>query len=92
MPRSPRNPTSPPAAPTGGLSGDQVARWADLIADGRGDLSDDLSSEDRQRLLAAVRQRLRDRLVRLIARAIAWRLHTPGRPGTEEPTDARTSV
>lgn len=88
MPRSQRNPTSPPAAPTGGLSDDQVARWADLIADGRGDLPDDLSPEDRQRLLAAVRQRLRDRLVRLIARAIAWRLRRQGRPDAEDPTDA----
>lgn len=88
MPRSPRNRTSPPAPPTGGLSDDQVARWADLIAAGRGDLSDDLSPEDRQRLMAAVRQRLRDRLVRLIAQAIAWRLHRQGRPDAEDPTDA----
>jgi hypothetical protein len=52
-----------------------VARWADLIADGRGDLPDGLADVDRERLLAAVRQRLRERLVHLIARAIAARLH-----------------
>jgi hypothetical protein len=74
------------------VSDDQVARWADLIADGRGDLPDDLSPGERQRLLAAVRQRLRGRLVRLVARAVAWRLHQQGRPDKEKPTDARTQV
>jgi hypothetical protein len=92
MSRSPRKGTRPPAASTGGLSDDQVARWADLIADGRGDLPGDLSPGDRPRLLAAVRQRLRDRLVRLVARAIAERLHRQGGHGKKDSTDARTNV
>ena len=83
MPRLSRTRTSPPAAPAAGLSGDQAARLADLVADGRGEVPEGLPPADRERLLAAVRRRLRDRLVRLIARAVAWRLHrqATARPG-----------
>jgi hypothetical protein len=81
-------PTAPAASALTGLSDDQVARWADLIADGRDGFPDGLPSPDHERLLAAVRQRLRRRLVALIARAIAERLHRLARLGTEDPTDA----
>jgi hypothetical protein len=74
-----------PAPPPGlhGLTDDQVSRWADLIADGRDDLPDGLPAQDRERLAEAVRRRLRDRMLRLIARAIAARLRRDGRPGGE---------
>lgn len=62
------------------LTDDQVARWAHRIAEGRDGFPVTLSPGDRQRLLTAVRKRLRDRLFRLIARAIAWQLHRTRQP------------
>ena len=59
----------------GSLTDDQVDRWADLIADGKHDFPADVSPVDRNRLADVVRERLRRRLVQLIARAIAARLH-----------------
>ena len=56
---------------TTGLTAVQIDRWANMIADGRCDLPDDLAAGDRDRMVIAVRQRLRDRLLQLIARAIA---------------------
>jgi hypothetical protein len=82
MPRRPPRTSPAPAAP--GLGADQVARWADLIAEGRDAFPEGLPAPDHERLLAAVRRRLRDRLVRLIARAIAARLYRRARPGTED--------
>jgi hypothetical protein len=49
----------------------QLQRWAELIADGREQFPTSLPPPDRDRLLAAVRRRRRDRLVQHIARAIA---------------------
>jgi hypothetical protein len=72
-----------PPADLRGLTDDQVSRWADLIADGRDDLPDGLPPHDHERLAEAVRRRLRDRMLRLIARAIAARLRRDGRPGGE---------
>jgi len=72
------------------LTDDQVGRWADLIADSRDGFPDNLPPPDRERLLAAVRVRLRGRLVRHIARAIAARLRRPARLDTENSTDARS--
>src|SRR2546423_12142974 len=85
-------PPAPPAPAITGLTGDQVDRWADLIADGRDGFPDGLPAPDHERLLAAVRQRLRGRLVRLIARAIAARLRPGARPDTEAPTPASAQV
>ena len=91
MPRStPKTDRAPAGA--AGLSGEQIDRLADLIAEGRAELPDDLPGPDLRRLTAAVRRRLRDRLVRLIARAVACRLHGQGRPGKEDDDDARTQV
>jgi hypothetical protein len=52
----------------------QIDRWADLIAEGRGEIPSDLAPTYRDRLVLAARRRLRDRLVQHIARAIAARL------------------
>jgi hypothetical protein len=45
-----------------------------MIADGRCEFPDDVHLADRERLAREVRRRLRERLVRLIARAIAHHL------------------
>ena len=65
--------SSPPAEAR--LSDEQLRRWAALIADGRGEFPADMQPPDRDRLLGEVRQQLRVRLVHLIARAVAQKLH-----------------
>jgi len=60
------------------LTAEQVARWADRIAEGRDEFPAEVVGTDRDALVAAVRFRLRRRMVKLIARAIADRLRTPG--------------
>ncbi len=67
--------TPAPAAISEALSADQIDCWAELIAAGRDEVPAHLAIADRERLKAAVRHRLRDRLVRLVARAIAMNLH-----------------
>lgn len=57
------------------LTGIQVARWAELIADGRDEFPTSLSQPAHERLLREVRRRLRARLVQFVARAIAAQLH-----------------
>jgi hypothetical protein len=54
--------------------------WAELIADGRDQFPAGLPPPDRDRLLAEVRRRRRERLVRHIARAIALDLRGAARP------------
>ena len=66
------------------LSTEQVARWADRIADGRDEFPVDLPEPDRSVLADAVRRCLRDRLLRLVARAIAERLARPDTAVTED--------
>jgi hypothetical protein len=96
MPRKSRSrprlaPTQAPSAavaPPSTLTDKQLDRWADLIADGRGTLPDDLPSPERARLLAAVRQRLRGRMLQLVARAVAARLRAATPADPEVPTDA----
>ena len=66
------------------LAHDQIARWADRIADGRDEFPTDLAEPDRSALAEAVRLRLLDRLVRLVARAIAARLARRDAPDTQE--------
>src|SRR5262245_4635918 len=65
------HPETPPL--TGRITPGQIARWADVIADGRDGFPPDLPGPDRDALAAAVRERLRARLVGFIARAIAGR-------------------
>jgi hypothetical protein len=65
------------------LDHDQLDRWAQLIADGRGEFPTGLAPLHHGHLLAAVRQRLRDRMVRHIARAIAARLRDDAGPRSE---------
>jgi hypothetical protein len=89
MPRLPPTRKDLPHSPEpSALTADQVDRCADLIADGRGEFPDGLPPTDRARLLAAVRPRLRGRLFRLIARAIAGRLRRPAVPDAEVNADA----
>jgi hypothetical protein len=57
--------------PPNGLTPEQIRRWAALVADGTSEFPGDLAPADRDRLLAETRRLLRERLVRLIARAIA---------------------
>ena len=72
------------------LTDAQINRWADLIAEERDGFPDNVSLEDRERLTTAVRERLRRRLVHLIARAIAARLHHQHQK--EDQPHARTQV
>lgn len=63
-------------APTGApLTEAQLRRWARLIADEGSPFPQDLPVEDCRRLAIEVRQRLRERLLGLIARAIARDIH-----------------
>ncbi|MEJ7636879.1 MAG: hypothetical protein WKF75_02535 [Singulisphaera sp.] len=71
QPGTPPQPQASPSIPRPVLTATQVDGWAELIADGRDAFPDDLPPHDEARLRDAVRRRLRDRLVTLIARAIA---------------------
>jgi hypothetical protein len=82
QPRSRPAPRDP--EPATGLTTDQIARWADRIADGRDEFPTDLPEPDRSTLAEAVRVRLRDRLIRLVARAIAGRLAGANAPDARE--------
>jgi hypothetical protein len=96
MPRRPPPPTSPrlnsqtppPGSAETCLTPEQVNRWADVIAEGRDVFPEGLPSPRRERLLAAVRERLRNRLVRFIARAVAARLRPRALADKENPTHA----
>ncbi len=66
-----------PAPVASTLTPDQIARWAERIADGRDEFPADVADPDRSALADAVRSRLRDRLIRHVARAIAGRLARP---------------
>lgn len=81
-PRRPPAPREP--EPANGLTPDQIARWADRIADGRDEFPAALADPDRAALADAVRGRRRDRLVRLVARAVAGRLARADAPDTVE--------
>jgi hypothetical protein len=68
---------------SGTLKQDQIQRWAELIADGRGEFPTELPPTDQNRLAAEVRTLLRNRLVRLIARAVATQIHSEAGNKTE---------
>jgi len=70
--------------PAADLTSEQIARWAERIADGRDEFPADLGEPDRSVLADAVRVRLRDRLVRHVARAIAGRLARVDAPDAQE--------
>lgn len=53
------------------LSTDPIERLADLIAQGRADLPEDLEELDRERLVVAVRRQLRNRMRLHICQALA---------------------
>ena len=53
------------------LSNDQIERLAEMIADGRSAMPMELQPADLERVEEATRRRLRDRLVRIIVRALA---------------------
>src|SRR5580765_3871277 len=98
MPRRIRQWTSPAPTPlpaalataTCFLTDAQISRWADLIADGRDSIPNDLPAAEREQLVNAVRRQLRGRFVQLVARAIATRLHGHARDG--DSNNARTKV
>ena len=58
-----------------GLTPEQLGRLAQLVADGRSEFPMELEQVDRDRLVVEVRHRLRKRLFRLIARALASQWH-----------------
>jgi hypothetical protein len=67
-----------------GLTDEQINRLAEMIADGRCDFPQELSPADAQRLGLQVSGRLRNRLIHLIARAIAD--HLAGTSGSRRET------
>jgi hypothetical protein len=67
--------SSPQPPPELALTDEQVERWAVLIANGHDQFPTEVAQPDRDRLLAAVRRRRRDRLVQHIAGLIALDLH-----------------
>lgn len=75
-------PTRPTPKPTN-LTDDHVVRWAELIADGRHSFPTGLSMVDRERMLVAVRQRLRRRFFLYIAKALAAWIHHGQKPSTD---------
>ena len=64
---------SPPTATTifGPLTSEQTQRWAESIAKCEDEFPQNLPPSDRERLVKEVRNLLRERLITLIARAIA---------------------
>lgn len=79
-----RRPVSDGSWPPSGLAPEQIDRWADRIAGGGDAFPADLADPDRTQLAEAVRRRLRDRLVRLVAGAVAWDLARPASKLKEE--------
>ena len=71
------------------ISGDQLGRWAELIAEGRAEFPADLLLPDHGRLEGIVRRRLRDRLVRWIARGVAARIRATGALLKENPDERK---
>jgi hypothetical protein len=63
----------------GPLTPQQLARLAELVADGRAALPPGLPAEQLPELIRDVQRRRRDRLLQFIARAIARDLHRAGR-------------
>jgi hypothetical protein len=59
---------------------ERLRRWAELIAVGEAPLPADLPTEDLRIVLAETARLRRDRLVRLVARAIAQDLEGDGGP------------
>jgi hypothetical protein len=72
-------PDSVLAPPASRLTTDPVQRWAAVIVDGHDQFPIELPPPDRDRFLAAVRRRRRDRLVQHIAHAIALALRGAAR-------------
>jgi hypothetical protein len=60
-----------PASLVPALTDTQIDHWAELIAEGRDRFPVTIAPLDCERLIAAVRQRLRDRLIQHIARVVA---------------------
>jgi hypothetical protein len=59
----------------GGLTSEQLARWAQLVADGQEAFPDEHSSLQRQQMLEQVRTRRRARLVNYICQQVARDIH-----------------
>ncbi|WP_149111520.1 hypothetical protein [Limnoglobus roseus] len=74
------------------MTDEQLARWADRIADGRDAFPADPADADRTRLADAVRRRLRDRFIHHVARAIAARVARAVTPTEKSSHHAPTQV
>ena len=70
-----------------GLTDDQIQRWADLIAERGGEFPSELAPSDQERLVVAVRSRLRQRMIRHIARAVAANLRRDAESRQEAASD-----
>jgi hypothetical protein len=69
------------------LTDDQIDRYAELIADGRYEFPENLRPPDKERLQREVRRWLRERMVRLISRAIAHHFGAGAGPIAEDSED-----
>ena len=69
------------------LGPEQLDRWARLISDGEAEIPDDLSIDQKERLVVDVLRRRRVRLVRFNAHTIAWEIHSRDAPKEEENHD-----
>ena len=76
-----------PASPVS-LTAHQVARWADMIAEGRANFPTDLTAPEQDHLLIEVRSRSRHRLVHHLARAIAASMRRDTGPRSETDSHA----
>ena len=88
LPGEPRPEHEPAPTSPVRLTVHQFARWAELIAAGRGDFPTDLVASEQYHLLVEVRSRLRDRLVQHLARAIAASVHRDTGPRSETDSHA----
>jgi hypothetical protein len=80
----PTPPESPDATHPGPQPPERLARLADLVAGGEVEFPGGLDPDDDVRLAGMVRERLRARLVRFVARQIAHDIHREREAGPLE--------
>lgn len=86
IPAAPRaTPVAPGGQPpesSGGLTAEQLARLADLVATDQAPFPAGLTAGQERRLADEVRRRRRARLLRLVARCVAQDIHGARAPAT----------